>query len=185
LLKTHRKTFHNLDADFLALLFLLVMFTISGATVRAELLPVKTYTVADGLLRDNIYKIRQDSYGYLWFCTAEGVSRFDGYGFMNFTTEDGLPDRHVNDILETSKGNYLIATDRGLAELNPKGLRGSAENPLFKVLLPEPPRAVKFRVLFEDKSGTIWAGASGGLFRLREIYLIFKQCPQILTVQRA
>lgn len=137
-------------------------------TLNAERLPVKTYTVADGLLRDNVYKIKQDSRGFLWFCTAEGISRFDGYGFTNFTTDDGLPDRHVNDFLETSKGEYLIATDGGLARLNPKGLRGSSENPLFSVYLPQNPKAKMISVLFEGRNGTIWAGTGDGLFRLVE-----------------
>jgi hypothetical protein len=38
---------------------------------------------------------KQDLRGFLWFCTVDGISRFDGYGFTNFTIYDGLPDRHV------------------------------------------------------------------------------------------
>lgn len=82
------------------------------AGVRAERLPIKTYTVADGILRDAVTRIRQDPRGFMWFCTAGGVSRFDGYGFTNFTAEDGLPDRHVNDFLETKDGSVLVATQR-------------------------------------------------------------------------
>jgi ligand-binding sensor domain-containing protein len=96
--------------------------------LKAERLPIKTYTTADGLLRDNVYRVRQDSRGFLWFCTAEGVSRFDGYGFTNFTTDDGLPHPVVNDFLETSKGVYLVATGAGIARLNPHGVRSSIQN---------------------------------------------------------
>jgi len=134
----------------------------------AERLPIKTYTVADGLLRDGVYRIKQDSRGFLWFCTAEGVSRFDGYAFTNFTTEDGLPERHANDFLETKSGEIYVATDGGLARLNPKGVRDSAENPLFTTRLPENPKAKSFQVLFEDAGGTIWAGTSDGLYKLNE-----------------
>ncbi len=114
----------------------------------AERLPIKTYTVADGLLRDGVYKIKQDSRGFLWFCTAEGISRFDGYAFTNFTTSDGLPERHVNDFLETKKGEIWIATDGGLAKLNPTGLAGSKDNPLFTVILTDNSKAKSFEVLF-------------------------------------
>ena len=124
------KSFGKSAGKFFLTISLACLF---AAPLFAERLPIKTYTVADGLLRDNVYKIKQDSRGFLWFCTLEGISRFDGYGFTNFTTDDGLPDRHVNDFLETRKGDYLIATDAGLAILNPKGLRGAAENPLFSV----------------------------------------------------
>lgn len=146
---------------------------------RAERLPIKTYTVADGLLRDFVFKIRQDSRGFLWFCTVEGVSRFDGYAFTNFTTADGLPDRHVNDFLETSDGAILIATDDGIARLNPTGApRSKIHNPQFTiqnqidslltVFRPGNPKAKNIRVLFEDRAGRIWAGTSDGLYRLEK-----------------
>ena len=123
---------------------------------------MKTYTAADGLLRDNVYRIRQDSRGFLWFCTAEGISRFDGYDFTNFTTDDGLPHRQANDFLETSKGTYLVATCAGIARLNPHGSRSSRENPLFTVYLPDNPKAKRFQVLYEDRDGQIWVGSSDG-----------------------
>lgn len=119
-------------------------------------------------MRDSVYRIKQDRRGFLWFCTAEGVSRFDGYAFTNFTTEDGLPERHANDFLETKTGEIYIATDGGLARLNPKGLRGSSDNPLFTTLLPENPKARSFQVLFEDTGGTVWAGTGDGLYKLNE-----------------
>lgn len=145
----------------------MLMFAMT-AQLHGERLPVRTYTVADGLLRDSVYKIRQDSRGFLWFCTVEGISRFDGYGFTNFRVEDGLPDRHVNDVLETRNGTIWISTENGLARLNPKGIRGSTENPLFTTFLPQNSNAKSFKVLFEDASGGVWAGSGEGLFRLKE-----------------
>ena len=53
--------------------------------VQAELLPIKIYTTADGLADDRVNRIGQDSHGVLWFCTAEGLSHFDGYKFTNYT----------------------------------------------------------------------------------------------------
>ncbi len=141
--------------------------------LRAERLPVKTYTVADGLLRDNVTKIKQDSRGFMWFCTVEGISRFDGYAFANFTTDDGLPDRHVNDLLETKRGEIFVATDGGLARLNPTGVHQSKENPLFVVYPLDNPRAKSINVLakavnvlFEDENGAIFIGAREGLYKL-------------------
>ncbi|MEP7075104.1 MAG: two-component regulator propeller domain-containing protein [Acidobacteriota bacterium] len=134
----------------------------------AERLPVKTYTVADGLLRDSVKKIKQDSRGFLWFCTAEGISRFDGYGFTNFTSAHGLPDRHVNDFLETNSGAIYIATDGGLARLNPTGLADSKDDPLFTVLIPDNPKAVKILTLYQDNNDRVWVGTSDGLYKLIE-----------------
>lgn len=137
-------------------------------SINAERLPVKTYTIADGLLRDQSSKIKQDSRGFLWFCTVDGISRFDGYEFKNFRVEDGLPERHANDFLETSSGVYLIATNKGLARLNPKGIAHSVENPLFTVYLPDDQESQVISTLLEDSNGTIWVGTGKGLFRLVE-----------------
>ena len=48
-------------------------------TAHAERLPLKSYTTVDGLPHNGINKIVRDSRGFLWFCTEEGLSRFDGY----------------------------------------------------------------------------------------------------------
>ena len=143
----------------------LCVFALAGGA-GAERLPVKTYTVADGLPRDSVVRVRQDSRGFLWFCTEEGLSRFDGAAMMNFTTADGLPDRFVEDFLEARDGTIYIATGKGLARLNPLGSRGSKENPLFVTLLPDNPKAAKIQILFEDPTGQIWVGTSDGLYRL-------------------
>ena len=91
------------------LFFLLLFCAINFSTLQAEKLPVKTYTTADGLGRDQINRIVQDSHGFLWFCTAEGLSRFDGYRFTNYTTINGLANNAVTDLLEAHDGTYLIA----------------------------------------------------------------------------
>src|SRR5256885_12982437 len=77
-------------------------------TTRAERLPLKSYTTADGLAHNVINKIVRDSRGFLWFCTADGLSRFDGYTFTNYGTEQGLPHPNVTDILETRRGEFWV-----------------------------------------------------------------------------
>src|SRR5215831_3664811 len=63
---------------FLALLVLLPQGTL------AQRLPLKTYTTADGLWNSAVSYIMRDSHGFLWFCTRDGLSRFDGYRFVNY-----------------------------------------------------------------------------------------------------
>ena len=68
-----------------------VLVLVTGPAVLAERLPIRRYATADGLAHNNVNRIVKDSRGFLWFCTAEGLSRFDGYTFANFGVDQGLP----------------------------------------------------------------------------------------------
>src|SRR5437588_6767948 len=109
----------------LRLLFLAVCcagFCLSGSQpALGERLPLKPYTVAAGLPNNVINKIVRDSRGFLWFCTGEGLSRFDGYGFTNYGVDQGLPHSTVNDMLETRTGELWIGTNGGLVLFDANG----------------------------------------------------------------
>lgn len=155
------------SVDALVRCILIALLTaILTVAAGAEIFPTRSYTVADGLVRDAVRRIRQDSRGFMWFCADEGISRFDGYAMTNFTVADGLPGRVVNDFLETRDGSVYIATSGGLARLNPFGSRGSASEPLFTIIIPENPEALAVRTLFQDSRDRIWAGTSDGLYEL-------------------
>src|SRR5205809_3581159 len=153
---------------------------------RAERLPFKNYTAADGLAPDQINRIVRDSHGFLWFCTREGLSRFDGYTFTNYANPQGLPGRAVNDLLETRDGVYWVATDAGVFRFNPVSRAAAQGNSQMKV---EPSQSAKpgessaepmfvpyylrgeqkpyyASALLEDHAGTIWCGTNVGVYQL-------------------
>jgi ligand-binding sensor domain-containing protein/signal transduction histidine kinase len=129
----------------------------------AAQLPVKTYTTADGLARNTIECIVQDPRGFLWFCTNEGLSRFDGYTFTNYGTEHGLPHRVVTGLVITRGGVYWVGTSVGLFRLDPNSAPPQKFEP---VRLGADARGQWVRSLLEDRSGAIWVGIEAGLFRL-------------------
>lgn len=133
-----------------------------GAIAVAERLPIRVYSVGEGLPHNVINRIVRDSRGFLWFCTADGVALFDGYRFSNFGVTDGLPHSTVRDLLETRDGGYWVATHGGVSRFNPRG------QPRF-LTVPSPasdPRETAAAVLLQGKDGTVWAGTRGGLMRL-------------------
>src|SRR5882724_339475 len=162
----------------------------SGAA--AEHLPIKTYTTADGLAQNAVNRIVRDSRGFLWFCTDDGLSRYDGYTFTNYGVEQGLPSGQVIDLLETRDGEYWVATFSGLCRFNPKGRtwpvvrrpsstgqnnnqrtaddgRRATDDPMFVLLRPDDqPSAGGVNALMEDRTGTVWCGAGNGLYRLEQ-----------------
>jgi ligand-binding sensor domain-containing protein/signal transduction histidine kinase len=127
----------------------------------AERLPIQAYTTAEGLTHNHISRIRSDSRGFLWFCTDEGLSRFDGHSFRNYTVRDGLPHPWVNDLLETRDGAYWVATDGGVCRYYPTGKQR------FRVYRPSArPGAARINALLEDPDGNVWCGTYDGLYRM-------------------
>jgi ligand-binding sensor domain-containing protein/two-component sensor histidine kinase len=161
-----------------------LLFTLTSL-IDAEQLPIRTYTTADGLPRNRINRIVQDSHGFLWFCTGEGLSRFDGYRFTNYTTDQGLPSAAVNDLLETREGVYWVATSGGVCRFTPtssakpaslsdddgsRAASRSEPSPGSRFLVyktGDDEKAKSVNVLVEDHTGAIWCGTAGGLYRLQ------------------
>src|SRR2546423_1771557 len=64
----------------------------------AERLPIKIFTSADGLGSSLVTSLMRDSRGFLWACTRDGLSRFDGSRFVTYQIGDkGAPPRYRTD----------------------------------------------------------------------------------------
>src|SRR5438552_7713355 len=77
----------------------------------------KTYTVSDGLVNNAVRKIYQDSKGFLWISTWEGLSKYDGNRFTSFTESNGLSHNLVNDVAETKDGDIYVAMNNGSVDV--------------------------------------------------------------------
>ncbi len=138
----------------------------------AEEVPIKSYTTAEGLGHNRVKRIVADSHGFLWLCTTQGLSRFDGAHFTNFGPEQGLAS--TNDLLEVSPGNYWVATNgNGIIRFTANGtlqpVSDESTKSRFKRYTPgTQPATSRVNVLYRDTDGAIWLGTDGGLFRLEE-----------------
>ncbi|HEX8250046.1 MAG TPA: two-component regulator propeller domain-containing protein [Pyrinomonadaceae bacterium] len=147
---------------------------------RAERLPVKLFTSADGLGSSFVNNLMRDSRGFLWLATRDGLSRFDGSRFITYQvgTKDAPPG--IENIYETSRGVYWITTTSGLYRYNPNRTPAAppAENNDRPVLNAEfiNERRDSF---YEDKDGKLWSiggelnllEESGGKVSFRKIEL--------------
>lgn len=166
------------------IVWILISMLFLAVFACAEHLPIRTYTIDDGLANDGVNKIVRDSRGFLWFCTGEGLSRFDGFSFKNYTQNEGLPHRNINDLLETKGGDLLVATNSGLAVFDPDGrayrwdflrsilTKTSNEKPLFQTYVPPntetEKKARSILSLTESVDGKVFAGTGKGLFRIEK-----------------
>jgi ligand-binding sensor domain-containing protein/signal transduction histidine kinase len=147
----------------------LVLAMLAACIGRGERLPLRTYTSADGLAHNSVHRIVRDSRGFLWFCTSEGLSQFDGYEFKKYGTAQGLPHRDAHDLIESRSGAYWAATGAGVCRFEPASARKPGQ-PVFTVFRVEGnERASWVNVLLEDDAGSIWCGTDAGLYRLEPL----------------
>jgi signal transduction histidine kinase/ligand-binding sensor domain-containing protein len=139
----------------------LVSFLAAGIA-SAEQLPVRAYGIEDGLASDSVTGIVQDTRGYLWIGTTDGVSRFDGQRFTTYGAAEGLPQARVNALLEGRDGTWWIATQGGLARFLPDHL---ADDPAFERVRLGTDKPEPVFSLYEDRTGRLWAGGAGRLYR--------------------
>ena len=72
---------------------ILFLLTMSASVLHASpASPERWYfthfTTDDGLAFNSVTSITQDSNGFVWFATEDGLSRYDGRDFKNFTKDD-------------------------------------------------------------------------------------------------
>jgi len=66
------------------LLLLLLVWVVFVQQSLAQKMRFNGLDVENGLSQNTVWDITQDSLGYLWFATADGVDRYDGYQFKHY-----------------------------------------------------------------------------------------------------
>ncbi len=107
--------------------------------------------------------IHEDSQGTLWLATETGLVQFDPRTekYVDYTTNEGLPDNIVQCILPDDVGNLWISTAKGISRFNPRdksffnysesdGLQGQFFNR---------------KACFRDESGWMYFGGLNGFNR--------------------
>ncbi len=106
--------------------------------------------MADGLAGMRVEHIAEDRDGYLWFATWDnGVSRFDGDEFRNFTQQDGLIGDSVYFVSKDSQNRLWFGTLNGVCWYDGANFHHLEDDGIAG-------RAVQF--IYEDSEGHIWCG---------------------------
>ncbi len=81
-------------------------------------------TISDGLSNNSVRCILQDSQGFMWFGTYNGLNRYDGYNFEVFRhqlrEQYTIADNLINFLYEDSREELWIATNSGLSKYDRK-----------------------------------------------------------------
>ena len=118
-----------------------------------------------GLIPGNVNDILQDSTGFIWMATENGLCRFDGYSFVYFKNEvndtNSLSYNHVFSLLIDGEGTIWVGTlGGGLNKFN-------SETGKFKRYMHDPgdPKSISSDIVYEvyrDSKKRIWISTLGG-----------------------
>ncbi len=126
-------------------------------------------TINDGLSQNTVNCILQDSKGFMWFGTNDGLNRYDGYNYKvyKFDAEDvnSLSNNYIHSIIMDRSGIIWIGTYGGglnrfdrekeqfvRYQVDPDNLNSLSNNFIYSV--------------FEDHLGALWIGTLDGLNKL-------------------
>lgn len=134
--------------------------------VYGQQLRFNRLTINEGLSQNTVFCTFQDSRGFIWIGTEDGLNRFDGYEFEVFRKDlndsASLMNNQVNAISEDCSGNLLVGTAAGLSIFHPATRTFSHIN-----LNDGADKHASGYVssLAKSTDGTVWIGSFNGLKR--------------------
>jgi ligand-binding sensor domain-containing protein/two-component sensor histidine kinase len=112
------------------------------------------YGMNEGLIESQVHNLFQDKKGNIWLGSFNGISKFNGHTFENYSRKEGLVDNFFLCGLEDHAGNIWLGFRDGLTKFDGKYFtnyttkEGLSSNVIESII--------------EDKNGNIWLGTSGG-----------------------
>ena len=148
----------------------LILFVITPcAMLNGQSVVFDRLTVDDGLSQSSIFAIVQDSLGFMWFGTEDGLNRYDGYEFMVFRPDahtNSVSDNYITVLTVDHQGYVWIGTNNnGICKFDP--LTGRFEYFIYDPAEASSPSEIHVRSIAVDSQGIVWAGTLGdGLYRI-------------------
>ena len=106
----------------LVCIFSCLKISTSYANIR-ESFNFKNITIEDGLSQSTVETIYQDSKGYIWIGTNDGLDRYNGYEFKHYKYDkydkNSIANNYIVDIIEDKNGYIWVSTIGGLSRINP------------------------------------------------------------------
>ncbi len=121
---------------------------------------------ASGLSESNVLCIFQDSRGFMWFGTADGLNRYDGYTFTVYKNDPNDPrslgGSFIPAITESRNGDLWIATSGGGLS---RYVRRTDQFIRYQTDLQNSNSVSKDELssVLEDENGNVWIGTTLGL----------------------
>lgn len=145
------------------LIVIIIAAAFSFSASQSKEFVFERFSLEQGLSQSSVTAIYQDSKGFLWFATGNGLNKYDGYSFKiykhNSKNSYSLSNDMINGITEDNEGNLWVSTEDGLNKFNPQREKFTrykneeGENHLsYNRINP----------VYADNEGAVWIGTLGG-----------------------
>lgn len=138
------------------------LFPLSGQNYDAP--TFQNISTKDGLSQNSIIRIYQDSKGYMWLCTRDGLNKYNGMEFDIYRSIPGdslsLSNSDITSIVEDAGGDIWIGTYNGLNRMNPYTKK------CVHFYISPSDRTISdncIKHLYKDSHQNIWVGTTKGL----------------------
>jgi signal transduction histidine kinase/ligand-binding sensor domain-containing protein/DNA-binding response OmpR family regulator len=142
--------------------FSIIVFTVfifANKYSVCETLKFEHFSNKEGFSQNTINDIIEDEYGFLWFGTPNGLIKYDGYDFFNYThdplNENSISNNFIRSLYKDAEGNLWIGTRSGINVYLPQ-LEKFIKVPLYSNL--------QVQQISADPEGRIWILGKNVLF---------------------
>ncbi|HET6632212.1 MAG TPA: two-component regulator propeller domain-containing protein [Rhodanobacteraceae bacterium] len=152
---------HRRRWPLVCLLLVLVALAHAGPVPGIENVRFRNYSVAQGLPQASVLAVAQDTTGYLWLGTQDGLVRFDGYDFKVYRRvrngDDSLSNNHVTALVAAAHGDVWVGTQAGGLDYYDAG-----HDAFRRIGMAQGLAANGVQALALDRRGRLWIATLGG-----------------------
>ncbi len=149
----------------LALWIVISIIWSNGVSGQNKSIDFEKYSVEQGLSNVSAHSLLQDKQGFIWIGTQGGLSRFDGYSFVNYYSDPydstTLKDNYITCLAEDTKGRIWAGTRLGISRLDKT--TNQVSNFAFEDGYIHKKLYDYITSILVDKSGNLRLGTKGGL----------------------
>lgn len=143
-----------------------VCFGQNDYDIKFDRITSENYKIIKGLSQNTANCIIQDSKGFIWIGTWDGLNRYDGYSFLTYKSSvsnntNQLSNQTINALFEDSEGIIWVGTETGLNSYN----RKNQEFIQYKKK-PDQPFCISSDTIWciaQENKDILWVGTNNGL----------------------
>ena len=156
--------------------YAIIIFFLLSKTIYSQYY-FEHYNIAEGLSQSIVYCILQDSKGFIWIGTQDGLNKYDGLNFHNYSNvaDDtcSISNNWIYSIFEDSKGDIWIGTRRGLNKYDSK--TGCFQRFYMTGMDEQSSKSNAIYGICEDNDGDLWINSTQYIYKYNYKKFSFKR----------